>query len=53
MYTLCVSYLVRKDGNFVGIGGCFDNEGVRTCSPEMKEHSMIFSAGEKDGQTAL
>ena len=47
MYTLCVSYIVREDANFVGIGGCFDNDGVRTCSPEKKGHSMSFSAEEK------
>ena len=47
MYTLCVSYIVREDANFVGIDGCFDNEGVSTCSPEKKGHSMSFFAEEK------
>ena len=47
MYTLCVSYIIREDANFVGIGGCVDNDGVRTCSPEKKGHSMSFSTEEK------
>ena len=38
---------MREDANFVGIGGCFDNDRVRTFTPEKKGHSMSFFAEEK------
>ena len=47
MWTLCVSYLVREDANFVERGGCFDNDEVRTWSPEKEEQSKNSSAEEK------
>ena len=52
MYTLNVLYFVREDANFFGLGGYFDNDGVRTSSPQKKGQSMIvFATEKKDGQT--